>query len=64
MDPATRTAILIAGLVFVIFFAGMTLVVLAEHGFFTVWIIPSIAIVSLLGIAIWGAINSPPDDRR
>lgn len=64
MDPATRTAVLLVGLIFVLFFGGMTLVVIAEHGFFTLWMIPSIAIVSLLGIAIWGAINNPPDDRR
>ncbi|MDQ3572125.1 MAG: hypothetical protein M3383_04620 [Actinomycetota bacterium] len=63
MDPSTRAAILIGGLVFVLFFGGMTLVVLAQDGF-NILIVPSLAIVALLGIAIWGAINSPPDDRR
>jgi len=63
MDPSTRAAILICGLIFVIFFGGMTLVVLAQDGF-TILVVPAVAIVSLLGIAIWGAINSPPDNRR
>ncbi len=63
MDPATRAAILAGGLIFVLFFAGMTLVVLAQDGF-NVLIVPSLLIVALLGIAIWGAINSPPDNRR
>ena len=63
MDPNLRTAILIAGLMFLIFFGGMTLVVLAEDGF-TILVFFSLLIVGLLGIALWGAINEPPDKRR
>ena len=62
MDPGVRSAILIAGLVFVIMFAGMTLVVMAKDGF-TILVFFSVLIVVLLGIALWGAINST-DDRR
>ena len=62
MDPNVRSAILVAGLLFVMLFAGMTLVVLAEDGL-TILVVFSILIVGLLGVAIWGAINGP-DDRR
>ena len=62
MDPNVRSAILVAGLLFVLLFAGMTLVVLAEDGL-TILVVFSILIVGLLGVAIWGAINGP-DDRR
>lgn len=63
MDPNVRTAILTGGLVFVLLFAAMTLFVLAEDGF-TILVFFALVIVALLGIAIWGAINSPPDKRR
>jgi hypothetical protein len=62
MDPNVRSAILVAALLFVLLFAGMTLVVLAEDGL-TILVVFSLLIVALLGIAIWGAINGP-DDRR
>ncbi len=62
MDPNVRSAILIAGLLFVILFGGMTLVVLAEEGL-SILVVFSILIVGLLGVAMWGAINGP-DDRR
>ena len=62
MDPNFRSAILIAGLLFVMFFGGMTLVVMVQDGV-TVLVVFAILIVALLGIAVWGAINSPPDDR-
>ena len=62
MNPNVRSAILIAGLLFVILFAGMTLVVLAEDGL-TILVFFSLLIVALLIVAIWGAINGP-DDRR
>lgn len=58
-----RTAILVAGLLFVLFFGGMTVVVLAQEGF-SILVVFSLLIVGLLGVAVWGAINSPPDDRR
>lgn len=63
MDPNARTAILAAGLAFVLLFAGMTVFVLAKDGF-TILVFFALVIVTLLGVAIWGAINSPPDDRR
>lgn len=62
MNPNVRSAILIAGLLFVILFAAMTLVVLAEDGL-TILVFFSLLIVALLIVAIWGAINGP-DDRR
>ena len=63
MDPNLRTAILVAGLLFVILFGGMTLVVLAQDGF-TILVFFAILVVGLMGVAVWGAINGPPDDRR
>ena len=63
MDPNLRSAILVVGLIFVILFGGMTLVVLAQDGL-TILVVFSLLIVGLLGVAIWGAINAPPDDRR
>ena len=63
MDPNVRSAILVAGLLFVIFFGGMTLVVLAEDGL-SILVVFSVLIVGLLGVALWGAINGPPDNRR
>ena len=63
MDPNVRSAILVAGLLFVIFFGGMTLVVLAEDGL-SILVVFSVLIVGLLGVALWGAINGPDDPRR
>jgi hypothetical protein len=63
MDPNVRYAIMVAGLLFVILFGGMTVVVAAQDGL-TVLVVFAILIVVLLGVAIWGAINNPPDDRR
>ncbi len=62
MDPNVRSALLVAGLVFVFLFAGMSLVVLAQDGL-TILVVFSLLIVALLGIALWGAINGP-DNRR
>ena len=36
---------------------------LAEDGL-SILVVFSVLIVGLLGVAIWGAINGPPDDRR
>jgi hypothetical protein len=63
MDPNVRSALLVVGLLFVFFFGGMSLVVLAEDGL-TVLVVFSLLIVVLLGIALWGAINGPDDRRR
>lgn len=62
MSPNARSAILVAGFLFVMFFGAMTLVVLAEEGF-SILVFFSLVIVVLLGIAVWGAINGP-DQRR
>ena len=48
MNPNVRSAILIAGLLFVILFAGMTLVVLAEDGL-TILVFFSLLIVGAAG---------------
>lgn len=63
MDRDLRYALLFGAILFVIFFAGMTLVVLVEDGF-TIIVFFAIVVVGLLGVALWGAINSPPDNRR
>lgn len=60
MDPNARSAVMLVGLVFVILFAGMTLVVLAKDGF-TILVFFSLVVVVLLGAAVWGAINDPGD---
>lgn len=63
MDPDLRTAVLFGGFLFLVFFAGMTLVVLAQDGF-SILVVFAFLIVGLLGVAIWGAMNAPPDDRK
>jgi hypothetical protein len=63
MDPNARSVILVVGLLFVFFFGGMSLVVLVEDGV-TILVVFSLLIVALLGIAIWGAINSDDPGRR
>ena len=62
MDPNVRSALLVAGLVFVILFGGMTLVVLAEDGL-SVLVVFSVLIVRAAQDRAVGAINGP-DDRR
>lgn len=63
MDPGLRAAVLFGGLLFILFFAGMTLVVLAKDGL-TILVVFALLIAGLLGVALFGAINSPPDNRR
>lgn len=63
MDPDLRTALLFGGLLFVVFFAGMTLVVLFQDGF-SILVVFAFIVIGLLAVAVWGAINAPPDDRR
>lgn len=63
MNPDLRTAVLFGGLLFLIFFAGMTLYVLFEDGF-TILVLFALIVVGLLGVAVWGAMNQPPDNRR
>lgn len=56
-------AILFGGMLFVLFFIGMTLVVLIEDGL-TILVFFAILICILLVIALYGAISTPPDDRN
>lgn len=63
MDPDLRTALLFGGLLFVVFFAGMTLVVLFQDGF-SILVVFAFIVIGLLAVAVWGAIIAPPDDRR
>lgn len=62
MEPDARGAVLFGGLLFVLFFVGMTVTVLAKDGL-TILVVFAILICLLLGVAIYGAINNPPDDR-
>ena len=58
-----HTALLVVGVLFVLMFGAMTFIVLAKDGF-TILVFFSLVIVAILGVAVWGAINNPPDDRR
>ena len=50
---------LAVGVVFVVGFFGMTLYVAARDGV-TVLVVCSFVVVALLGMALWGAANTPP----
>ena len=56
MDLDTRAAILFGVLIFLILFAGMTLVVLFEDGL-TILVVFAILILVILGVALWGAVS-------
>jgi len=56
MDLDTRAAILFGVLMFLILFAGMTLVVLFKDGL-TILVFFSILILLILGVALWGAVS-------
>jgi hypothetical protein len=56
MNLDARAAILFGVLLFLILFAGMTLVVLAKDGL-TILVFFSILILALLGVALWGAVS-------
>ena len=55
MDLDGRSAILFGVLVFMILFVGMTFVVLFEDGL-TILVVAAIAIIAIIGIALWGAV--------
>ena len=56
MNLDARSAILFGVLIFLILFAGMTLVVLAKDGL-TILVFFSILILAILGVALWGAVS-------
>jgi len=56
MDLDSRSAILFGVLLFLILFAGMTLVVLAQDGL-TILVVFSILILGILAVALWGAFS-------
>jgi len=51
-----RAAILFGVFLFLVLFAGMTLVVLAKDGI-TILVVFSILILGILGVALWGAFS-------
>lgn len=59
MDPDVRNALLIGGLVFVGFFAAMTVSVIIDDGV-TVLTVASILIVILMALPLIGALRNPP----
>ena len=61
MDPFFRGMALISGLVFCGLFALMTVTVAIEYGFDILTVVAG-AIVLMLGLALLGAIRTPPDD--
>ena len=56
MDLDTRAAILFGVLLFLLLFAGMTLVVIAKDGI-TILVVFSVLILGILGVALWGAFS-------
>ncbi len=56
MDLDTRAAILFGVFLFLLLFAGMTLVVLFKDGL-TILVFFSILILGILGVALWGAVS-------
>lgn len=61
MDPGTRTAILISGVVFCGLFGAMTIAVAFSSGF-TVFTVFGLLIVAMIGSGLIGAIRNPPPD--
>lgn len=60
MDPDLRTALLIAGLIFVGLFGAMTLSVILDSGI-DVLTVASTLIVVMLALPLIGALRNPPD---
>ncbi|MDQ3759758.1 MAG: hypothetical protein M3331_07445 [Actinomycetota bacterium] len=56
MDLDTRAAILFGVFLFLLLFAGMTIVVLFKDGL-TILVFFSILILAILGVALWGAVS-------
>ena len=62
MDPRTRTAVLVAGVVFCGLFGALTIVVAVESGP-TVFTLIGLFIVAMIGAGLIGAIRNPPPDE-
>lgn len=58
-----RTLVIAVGTFFVVAFFGMTLVVIARDGV-TAVVVMALAVIGLLGVALWGASSGPPTDRQ
>jgi len=56
MNLDSGSAILFGVLIFLILFAGMTLVVLFKDGL-TILVFFSILILGILGVSLWGAVS-------
>jgi hypothetical protein len=59
MDPATRSAIILVGILFVALFGGSALVVAGRDGF-DVLTIASLLIAAMILIAVIAAMREPP----
>ena len=59
LDPTTRTAILIFGLTFCVFFAVITISVAIDSGF-DIFTVVSLVIVGMIASGLIGAIRNPP----
>ncbi len=62
MDPTTRTAILVGGIVFCAVFALMTITVALQSAFDILTLI-SLLIIGLIAAGLIGAIRNPPPDE-
>lgn len=60
MEPEVRTAILAAGIAFVVLFGTLTVGVVADSGL-DIISVTSLGIIVLLLIGLIGAIRNPPD---
>ncbi len=71
MDPDLRTALLLIGLVFCVFFAAVTIYVIVDTGLrlrtygdigaIGLYAV-SLLIVAMIGAGLIGALRNPPDD--
>ena len=59
MDPATRTAIIFVGILFVVLFGGSALVVAGQDGFDFLTIV-SLVIAGMILLAVIAAMREPP----
>lgn len=59
MDPGLRTALLVAGLVFLAGFAYMTIAVAVQDGLGPLTVL-SLLIIAMIGSGLYGAIRNPP----
>ena len=60
MNPRIRTAILLGGLLFCLFFAFLTLTV-AFDSQFDIFTVASLGIIGLVAAGLLGAYRNPPD---